>query len=48
VTSTGTVTVTIPSSTPLNTYFLLACADDLNVMAESNESNNCNLAVSGR
>ncbi len=23
----GTVTVTIPTSTPLNTYFLLACAD---------------------
>jgi hypothetical protein len=47
VTSTGTVTVTIPSSTPVNTYFLLACADDLNVMAEINESNNCNIAVSG-
>ena len=25
---TGTVTVTIPATTPLNTYFLLACADD--------------------
>jgi subtilase family serine protease len=47
VTSTGTVTVTIPSSTPPNTYFLLACADDLNVMTESNEGNNCNIAVSG-
>ena len=47
VTSTGTVTVTIPSTTPLNTYFLLACADDLNTVAESNEGNNCNLAVSG-
>ena len=47
VTNSGTVTVTIPSTTPLNTYFLLACADDLNTVAESNESNNCNLAVSG-
>jgi len=47
VTSSGTVTVTIPSTTPLNTYFLLACADDLNVLTEINEGNNCNLAVSG-
>ena len=37
----GTVTVTIPATTPLNTYFLLACADDLNAVAESDESNNC-------
>ena len=37
----GTVTVTIPAATPLNTYFLLACADDLNVVAEADESNNC-------
>ena len=37
----GTVTVTIPAATPLNTYFLLACADDLNAVAESNEANNC-------
>jgi hypothetical protein len=35
----GTVTVTIPAATPLNTYFLLACADDLNVVAEADESN---------
>ena len=47
MTSTGTVTVTIPATTPLNTYFLLACADDLNTVTESNEGNNCNLAVSG-
>jgi subtilase family serine protease len=33
--------VTIPAATPLNTYFLLACADDLNVVAEADESNNC-------
>jgi subtilisin family serine protease len=37
----GTVTVTIPTATPLNAYFLLACADDLSVVAESNEGNNC-------
>ena len=37
----GTVTVTIPAATPLNAYFLLVCADDLSVVAESNEGNNC-------
>ena len=37
----GTVTVTIPAATPLNTYFLLACADDLSAVAETNEGNNC-------
>jgi hypothetical protein len=47
VTHSGTVTVTIPSTTPLNTYFVLACADDLSTVVETNESNNCNLATSG-
>jgi hypothetical protein len=28
-TSTETVTVIVPSSTPLGTYYLLACADDM-------------------
>ena len=37
----GIVTVTIPAATPLNTYFLLACADDLNAVVEINESSNC-------
>jgi len=37
----GTVTVTIPAATPLDTYFLLACADDLNVVGEPNDGNNC-------
>ena len=37
----GTVTVTIPATTPLNTYFLLACADDLGQVAESDEGGNC-------
>ena len=37
----GTVTVTIPAATPLDTYFLLACADELNAVVEADESNNC-------
>ena len=37
----GTVTVTIPAATPVNTYFLFACVDDLNAVAEGNESGNC-------
>ncbi len=40
-TNTGTIVVTIPSSTASGSYYLLACADDTNVVAESNESNNC-------
>jgi subtilase family serine protease len=44
-TDTGTVTVTIPTATALNTYFLLACADNLNVVAETNEGNNCTASV---
>ena len=40
-TSTGTVNVVIPSGTPSGTYVLLACADDLSAVAESNEANNC-------
>jgi hypothetical protein len=37
----GALNVTIPASTPLNSYFLLACADDLAKVAESDETNNC-------
>ncbi len=40
-TATGSVTVTIPASTASGTYFLLACADDLNAVAETSETNNC-------
>src|SRR5262249_53866437 len=40
-TSTGTVTVLIPATTPLATYFLLACAHDLAHVTESDETNNC-------
>jgi hypothetical protein len=39
--SGGTVTVTVPSSMTLGTYFVLTCADDTKVAFESNETNNC-------
>ena len=39
--STRTVTVKVPNSTPLGSYFVLACADDANAVTESSESNNC-------
>jgi len=41
--SQGTVTVTIPSDLA-GLYFILACADDTNLVGESNESNNCTAA----
>jgi uncharacterized membrane protein len=40
-TSTGGVTVTVPSNTVPGTYFLLACADNAKVVGESHEQNNC-------
>jgi hypothetical protein len=40
-THSGTVTVTIPPTTPLNTYFLLACADGSGALVETDEANNC-------
>ena len=39
--SSASVAVTIPSTTLPGTYFLLACADDTKLVAESNEANNC-------
>jgi hypothetical protein len=42
--STGTVTLTVPSSKAPNTYRVLACADDTNVVKEVNEPNNCAVA----
>jgi trimeric autotransporter adhesin len=39
--SAGTVTVTVPTATALGAYFLLACADDTVLVAESGEANNC-------
>jgi hypothetical protein len=43
----GTVTVTVPGATPLRTYVLLACADDLGKTAEADEANNCVAAATG-
>jgi subtilase family serine protease len=37
----GTVTVTVPTATPLDTYFVLACADDVSQRVELDETNNC-------
>ena len=39
--SPGTITVTVPTSTLPGSYYLLACADDLKKVPESNEKNNC-------
>jgi subtilase family serine protease len=41
----GTVTVTIPTGTTLGSYYLLACADDTNLVIESNEHNNCKASI---
>jgi len=43
--SAGTATVTVPLATAPGTYQLLACADDLQVVAEVNEANNCRAAA---
>ena len=40
-TSSGHATVTIPSTTSPGTYFVLACADDVKKVIETNEGNNC-------
>jgi hypothetical protein len=40
-TSTGTVDVIVPITTPVGTYYLLACADDMNGVKENEEANNC-------
>jgi len=42
--STGTVSVLIPSTTPVGTYFLLACADAAGLVAESDDTDNCRAA----
>jgi subtilase family serine protease len=42
--SSGTVTVVIPLTTKPGTYYLLACADDTELVPESNEENNCKAA----
>ena len=40
------VNVTIPTATAPGTYYLLACADDLGVVAEADETNNCAASTS--
>jgi len=45
--SSGTITVTIPATTPSNTYLLLACADDLDTVVETTETNNCKASATG-
>jgi subtilase family serine protease len=40
-TSKGTVTVKIPAGAAARTYYLLACADDMGVVPETDETNNC-------
>jgi subtilase family serine protease len=44
-TSTGSLSVRVPSGTPRGTYFLLACADDAGTVTESTETNNCRSAA---
>ena len=39
--STGTATVTLPGDSPVGAYFLLACAEDLDAVLESDETDNC-------
>lgn len=42
--STGSVTVRVPSGLARASYYVLACADDATVVSESNESNNCTVS----
>ena len=44
--STGTVWETIPANFPPGTYYLGACADDLSVISETSETNNCRASTS--
>jgi len=39
--SAGGINATIPSNTTAGAYYLIACADDTNLVAETNENNNC-------
>ena len=40
-TSTGTATVTVPSTMTLGAYYLIARADNAGNVTESDETNNC-------
>src|SRR4030095_14034420 len=44
--ASGSATVPVPSGTTPGVYHVLACADDLNVVKELIEQNNCNVAAS--
>ena len=39
--SMGGANVTIPQDMVTGSYYLLACADDTNLVPETNENNNC-------
>ena len=43
--STGSVSVMVPTGTPRGTYFLLACTDQTGAVSESSDSNNCRPAM---
>jgi|GEM_PF-4148362 len=43
--STGLATVTVPGTTAPGRYYLVACADALRSVTESNESNNCRVST---
>jgi subtilase family serine protease len=39
--STGYVTLAVPTTTALGSYWVIVCADDLGAIAETDENNNC-------
>jgi hypothetical protein len=43
--STGQMSVLVPSTTPAGTYFLIACADVQRTVVEADEKNNCRAAA---
>ena len=43
--STGLALVTLPSDLAVGSYYVLACADDTNLVAETSEANNCTAAT---
>ena len=45
-TSAASLQLTVPTSTALGTYYLLACADDTQLVAETDEAGNCRASTS--
>jgi hypothetical protein len=45
-TSTASLQLMVPTSTVLGTYYLLACADDTQLVAETDEAGNCRASTS--